>query len=121
MPLYAYQGTDAKGKPVQGLVAAVSKTVAHQKIKERQIFPTSITEDGGSKGSQAGDDDLAYTILQLAALLKSGIPMDEALGSLSVSAENPKLRQALARVQVRLREGESLSSSLTEDPIFPPM
>ncbi|MBQ7502164.1 type II secretion system F family protein [bacterium] len=121
MPLYAYEGSDAKGKPAKGLVAAVSRTAAHQKIKERGIFPTKILEDTGTKGSQVGDDDLAYTVLQLAALLKSGIPMDEALGSLAESAESPKMRKALARVQVRLREGESLSGSLTEDAIFPPM
>ena len=121
MPLYSYEGTDVKGKQVRGLVAAVSRTVAHQKLKERKIFPTAIEEDAGTQGGRAGDDDLAYTVLQLAALLKSGIPMDEALGSLAESAENAKLRKALARVQVRLREGESLSSSLTEDSIFPPM
>lgn len=121
MPLYAYEGSDAKGKPVKGLVAAVSRTAAHQRIKERGIFPTKILEDTGTKGAQVGDDDLAYTVLQLAALLKSGIPMDEALGSLAESAESPKMRKALARVQVRLREGESLSGSLTEDAIFPPM
>ena len=121
MPLYSYEGTDVKGKQVRGLVAAVSRAVAHQKLKERKIFPTAIEEDAGTQGGRAGDDDLAYTVLQLAALLKSGIPMDEALGSLAESAENAKLRKALARVQVRLREGESLSSSLTEDSIFPPM
>lgn len=121
MPLYAYEGSDAKGKPAKGLVAAVSRTAAHQRIKERGIFPTKILEDTGTKGAQVGDDDLAYTVLQLAALLKSGIPMDEALGSLAESAESPKMRKALARVQVRLREGESLSGSLTEDAIFPPM
>lgn len=121
MPLYSYEGTDSKGKQVKGLVAAVSHAVAHQKLKERKIFPTKVEEDGGTKGGQAGDDDLAYTVLQLSALLKSGIPMDEALGSLAESAESAKLRKALARVQVRLREGESLSSSLTEDSIFPPM
>lgn len=121
MPLYSYEGTDSKGRKVKGLVAAVSYAAAHQRIKERKVFPTKIDEDFGAKGSQAGDDDLAYTILQLAALLKSGIPMDEALGSLAQSAENPKMRKALARVQVRLREGESLSGSLTEDSIFPPM
>ena len=121
MPLYSYEGNDAKGKPTKGMVAAVSKAAAHQRIKERGIFPTKIQEDTGSSGSKAGDDDLAYTVLQLAALLKSGIPMDEALGSLAQSAESPKMRKALARVQVRLREGESLSGSLTEDAVFPPM
>ncbi len=121
MPLYFYNGTDVKGKKVKGMVAAASRSQAHQKLRERKVFPTSIEEDVGTKGGQAGDEELAYVIMQLAALLKSGIPMDEALSSLADSAESAKMRRALARVQVRLREGESLSSAMTEDEIFPPM
>lgn len=121
MPLYSYQGTNNKGKAVTGMVAAVSRSQAHQKLRGRSIFPTRIEEDLGGSNPQAGSEDLAYTVTQLAALLKSGIPIDEALESLSESAENVKLRRALARVRVRLREGESLSSSMTEDEIFPPM
>ncbi len=121
MPLYSYKGSDKKGKQVSGMVAAASRTQAHQKLRERSIFPTAIKEDLGSKSSHVGGEDLAYVVMQLAALLKSGIPMDEALSSLAESAENAKMRRALARVQVRLREGETLSSAMTEDAIFPPM
>ena len=121
MPLYSYKGSDKKGKQVSGMVAAASRTQAHQKLRERSIFPTAIKEDLGSKSSHVGGEDLAYVVMQLAALLKSGIPMDEALSSLAESAENAKMRRALARVQVRLREGETLSSAMTEDSIFPPM
>lgn len=121
MPLYQYQGSDERGRATQGMVAAASRALAHQKLKERGLFPTRIEEDFGSTRAQAGGDDLAYTVLQLAALLKSGIPMDEALESLSGSAENARLQRALARVRVRLREGENLSGSMAEDEIFPPM
>lgn len=121
MPLYQYQGSDDRGRALKGMVAAASRSLAHQKLKERGLFPTRIEEDFGGTQAQAGGDDLAYTVLQLAALLKSGIPMDEALESLSGSAENARLQRALARVRVRLREGESLSGSMAEDEIFPPM
>lgn len=121
MPLYQYQGTDNRGKAIQGMVAAASRGLAHQKLKERGCFPTRIEEDLGAAGRQAGGEDLAYVLLQLAALLKSGIPMDEALESLSESAENARLQRALARVRVRLREGEGLAGSMAEDEAFPPM
>ena len=121
MPLFFYKGSDQKGKKVSGMVAAASRTQAHQKLRERHVFPTDIKEDLGSNTSHVGGDDLAYVVMQLAALLKSGIPMDEALSSLAESADNAKMRRALARVQVRLREGETLSGAMTEDAIFPPM
>ena len=121
MPLYQYQGSDARGKAIQGMVAAASRSQAHQKLRERGLFPTRIEEDLGGATRQAGSEDLAYTVLQLATLLKSGIPMDEALESLAETAESVRLRRSLARVRVRLREGEQLSGAMAEDDTFPPM
>lgn len=121
MPLYHYQGSDRQGRPIQGLVAADSQSLAHQKLKTRGCYPTRIQEDIGGSGGRAGGEDLAYTTLQLSALLRSGIPMDEALGSLADSAETARMRRALARVRVRLQEGEGLAGALAEDEIFPPM
>lgn len=121
MPLYQYQATDPRGKAIQGMVAAASRSIAHQKLRERGCFPTRLDEDLGGANRQAGGEDLAHTVLQLAALLKSGIPMDEALESLAETAENTRLRRALARVRVSLREGDSLSASMAEDETFPPM
>ena len=77
MPLYSYEGTDVKGKQVRGLVAAVSRTVAHQKLKERKIFPTAIEEDAGTQGGRAGDDDVARVVVGTAAVQGGGVVADE--------------------------------------------
>lgn len=121
MPLYHYQGTDQRGRRVSGLVAAASRALAHDKLKARGLFPTHIEEDPGGSGGRPGGESLAYTLLQLAALLQSGIPMDEALDSLAEHADTPRLRRALARARIRLREGESLAGAMAEDEAFPPM
>ncbi len=121
MPLYQYQASDLKGKPVQGMVAAASRSQAHQKLRQRDLFPLLLDEDLAGGARQAGGEDLAHTVLQLAALLKSGIPTDEALESLTETAENARLRRALARVRVCLREGQALSEAMAEDDTFPPM
>lgn len=121
MPLYSYQATDKAGKRVRGLVDAASSSVAYQKLKQRGYFPTRVTMDVGRRGKVAGAESLAYTVMQLAALLRCGIPVDEALESLSETDENPRLRTVLARVRVRLREGDSLTGAMAQEEIFPPM
>ncbi len=122
MPLYSYQATDKAGKRVRGLVDAASSSVAYQKLKQRGFFPTRVTMDVGRRGAKvAGAESLAYTVMQLAALLRCGIPVDEALESLAETDENPRLRIVLARVRVRLREGDSLTGAMAQEEIFPPM
>jgi len=121
VPLYSYQATDKAGKRVRGLVDAASSSVAYQKLKQRGFFPTRVTMDVGRRGKQAGAESLAYTVMQLAALLRCGIPVDEALESLAETDENPRLRTVLARVRVRLREGDSLTGAMAQEEIFPPM
>lgn len=125
MPLYHYQATDPAGRALRGLVDAGSRAGAYEKLRGRGLFPTQVQEDVGaartrSTGAKA-DDALAYGILQLAALLRSSIPMDEALDSLSHNAESVKLGRAFARVRVRLREGETLAGSMAEEGVFPSM
>ncbi len=121
MPLYAYIATDRTGKKVQGFIDAASKSVAYQKVKSRGLFPTRIDQDVSRGSKAAPSESLAYSLLQLAALLKAGIPLDEALDSLAEFDEDPTMRAALKRVRVRLREGSNLTAAMVEEQAFPPM
>ncbi|MBI3928595.1 MAG: type II secretion system F family protein [Armatimonadetes bacterium] len=121
MPLYQYQARDKVGKAIRGLVDAASSAAAYEKLRARGHFPTRVELDVGGGSRTAGGESLAYSLMQFASLLRSGIPMDEALQSLSEYDENPKLRHALRRVQVRLREGETLTGAMADEDAFPPM
>jgi type II secretory pathway component PulF len=121
VPLYSYIATDRTGKRVQGFVDAASKSVAYQKVKARGLFPTRLDQDVSHGSKSAPSESLAYSLLQLAALLKAGIPLDEALESLAEFDEDPTMRAALKRVRVRLREGANLTAAMVEEQAFPPM
>lgn len=121
MPLYAYIATDRTGKKVQGFIDAGSKPVAYQKVKSRGLFPTRIDEDVSRASKAVAGESLAYSLLQLSALLRAGIPLDEALDSLAEFDEDPAMRAALKRVRVRLREGTSMAAAMVEEQAFPPM
>lgn len=90
-------------------------------MKARGLFPTRLDQDVSRASKAAPSESLAYSLLQLAALLKAGIPLDEALESLAEFDEDPTMRSALKRVRVRLREGANLTSAMVEEQAFPPM
>jgi type IV pilus assembly protein PilC len=55
----------------------------------------------------------------LSTLLQGGIPLVQALGTASESLGTPLLKRALAKAVRMVREGQTLSSSLTATGIFP--
>jgi len=57
----------------------------------------------------------------LSTLLTGGIPLVQGLETASDSLGTPLLRKALGRASKMVREGQSLSSSLTSTKIFPPL
>lgn len=119
MPLYEYRAHDALGKERKGLVDAPSSQAAYQRLKEQGLFPSKLQENSGYGSRGIGDESLAHLVTQLASLLKSGIPVDEALESLALSEANPSIQSGLSRVRVRLREGQTLAGALAQEELFP--
>lgn len=57
----------------------------------------------------------------LALLVGSAVPLLEALGIAAQVVENRSLREALARVALRVREGQSFARALADSQEFPPV
>ena len=57
----------------------------------------------------------------LAALLKGGVPLLEALGTVQGVAGNRLLARAIGQVQLRVREGKGMARPLSESGLFPPL
>lgn len=57
----------------------------------------------------------------LAALLKGGVPLLEALGTVQGVVGNRLLARAISQVQARVREGKGMARPLSESGLFPPL
>jgi type IV pilus assembly protein PilC len=57
----------------------------------------------------------------LAMLLRSGVPILQALEIVSETVNNKVIGKAIADVQISVRDGESIAKPLTKYPVFPPM
>lgn len=62
---------------------------------------------------------LARVCELMSILLRGGVPLTDALGVVSTSADSPSMRYALMRAAVDVSEGHSLSDSLKERGPFP--
>ncbi len=126
MAIFEYRGVDRSGKTVKGSVDADSARNARMKLKkdgititdlknkQKEIKRTSKKGAAGQKG--VGVEDLSMMTRQLATLIKSNIPLVEALTAVSEQVENPTLRSVLAETRDAVNEGASFNKTLANYP-----
>jgi general secretion pathway protein F len=124
MPAYTYTALDARGKQKRGMLEAdAPRSVRHQ-LRGRGLTPLSVTpamEKSASfsplrKGSSLSTPDLALITRQLATLIQSGIPIEQALSATAQQTEKTHIRGMLIAIRAKVMEGYSLADSLSEFP-----
>ena len=88
MPAFEYQALDQRGRSKKGILEADSERHARQLLREQKLLPTAVQASHRQRGSTApkaqagrkpGHRELALFTRQLATLIQSGIPVEEAL------------------------------------------
>lgn len=129
MPQFAYQGRNARGELVKGVLEGASSSAVADQLFNTGITPVHIDAAPGGGAAAAGAAlrfsfgepkvDLADLMLfcrQMHTLLKAGVPIVRGLAGLQESAQSPTLRAALAQVRESLESGRELSLSLRQHP-----
>ncbi len=135
MSAYEYSALDARGKQVKGLIEGDTQRQVRQSLRERGLTPLEIREvaDKAVKAASAGgfsmnrggsfnSTELSLFTRQLATLIRSGLPLDEALAAVSQQSESKRVQRVTLGVRSRVTEGNSLAKALGDFPgAFPPL
>jgi general secretion pathway protein F len=123
MPIFHYKGYNADGTETKGSLEASGLKNAINRVRTKGIFPTDMSE--AQKKSQwrilqmTNETFLPNMTRQLSILLSSGVPMMDALQSLSTEYSG-YYRDILIEVKERVSGGASLYRALEDyGPIFP--
>ena len=139
MPKFSYEAKKGPKEIVNGTIEADHQEAAIDKLNQMGYMPISVIpakKDSPEKNSQAQNTgkeasqtaqpgkvrskDLTIFIEQLASLIKSKVPILEAIGVLYEQIENASLRKIILHIQSEIREGKTLSQSLNRYPkVFP--
>ncbi len=125
MGTFVYEGLRA-GRKVSGKIEAQDRSQALRKLKEQGIVPLSLEPEGkgwafGLKFSfrRISEEDISFTLIQLAVLLRSGIPLTKALQLVASQTENKHLSSALLHIKEDIDRGEGISSAFKKAGVFP--
>ncbi len=129
MAAYSYKGISKTGKEVKGVREAVSRQVLTSELLSEGIFVSSISDMREKQPFFAKLQEifakklnLSDTFFQLSLLLRSGIPLVEALKIVAKSTKEQHLKNALLESASKVSEGMGFSDSLSKYPkIFEPM
>ncbi len=134
MGAFEYVAVDAGGRERRGVLEGDNPRHVRQLLREQTLLPVSVTEVVGEQkqkqesGStlrrrinfslQRGlsSADLSLITRQLATLVKSALPLEEALLAVSQQTDKPKVRNIMLGVRSKVMEGHTLADSLTEYP-----
>lgn len=128
MPVFEYRGLTKDGKNVRGSVDADNVRNARLRLKKDGIFIVDLkskaqaAERKKAKGGiQAGQSkvnvhDLSMMTRQLATLIKSNIPLVEALTAVADQVENHVLKDAMSDIKNAVNEGSTFNKALSKYP-----
>ena len=125
---FAYKAKDCSGQVLTGSILADNEHAVAIHIREKGYFITQIKEqDGTSSISSFVDNFKSISLKEIAivcrlfsTMIDAGLPLISCLDVLIEQTDNPRMKKALQDVYKKVKEGETLSRSLSDHPrIFP--
>jgi len=125
MALYVYKALTKTGKQTSGQLDAASPLAVRAELAAKNLYPVSITlyKDSSSFKhffgnlfqAQVSFKDLIFFTKQLGVMLRSGVPLLQALELLTEQFTG-KLHQILIAIKDGIKEGSSLADGLENYP-----
>src|SRR5262245_39144784 len=117
MAKFKYAGVTAEGAAVSGTVEADNANDARVALADKGLYGLQVTERPSFwkmelKPKKVKRAEIMNFSRQLAAFVRAGIPILDAIDTLRAEAGNDRFRTVLAEICDSLRTGDTLSSAV---------
>ncbi len=125
MSAFRYVALGPDGRQRSGTLEGDSARLVRQQLRGQGLFPVTVDPVAGGDGRSRGfggfrrrwsAKELQLFTQQLATLLKSGLPLDQALKTIASQAESSALQATVMAIRSQVTEGRSLSEALAGYP-----
>lgn len=120
--VFAWEGTDKKGKRVKGETRTTNVAMARAELRKQGINPLKVKKKSPSifskKGKAIQPKDIALFSRQLATMMSSGIPLVQSFDIVARGNENPRMQDLLLSIKNDIEGGTSLANSLKRQPLY---
>jgi general secretion pathway protein F len=128
MGAFRYIAIDSTGQQRKGLLEGDTAKQVRQSLREQNLLPVEVEELRQQEARERGERfsflqnrsmsayDLALITRQLATLVHSGLPLDEALLAVSEQTDKPRIRSIIMGVRAKVMEGHPIAVGLGDFP-----
>ena len=127
MAAFAYKAIAANGRNKSGVLEGDNARQIRQQLREKGMVPLEVEQvaEKSAKQSPSGfqlfrprisASDLSLLTRQLATLVESALPIEEALLAVAEQSEKPRHKNMMMAVRSRVVEGYTLADALSEFP-----
>jgi type IV pilus assembly protein PilC len=121
LQMFVWEGTDKRGVTMKGEQPAKTANMVRAELRRQGITPKVVKVKGkplfGGAGKTIKPRDIAAFSRQLATMIKSGVPIVQALEIISGGQKNPKMRDLVTSVRTDIEGGSSLYEALGQHPV----
>ena len=115
-PAFRWQGRDEQGRPVQGRLNALDAGLARAQLRRQGVQQVRLQRLWWELPLRVRPRELSLMTRQLAALLRAGVPLLQALTMLSRSLPSGPLVEIVQVVQNNVASGMALHEALAQHP-----
>jgi general secretion pathway protein F len=125
MGAFEYTAVDASGKERRGVLEGDTARQVRQILREQQLLPLTVAEVAQREATRQKSftlrptlsaGDLALVTRQLATLVQSSLPLEEALLAVSEQTESTRVKSILIGVRSKVMEGHTLADGFGDFP-----
>lgn len=134
MGAYSYKALNEEGKTVKGIMEGDSERHIRSQLRAKRLKPLDVVSAAGESVSTGASEGFSFASLrprhiklntrelslitrQLASLVKSGLPLDEALHATAKQSQKPNVKRVVLQVRTRVLEGFSLAQAMGDNPV----
>src|SRR5690606_12481169 len=118
---FVWEGTDKRGTKMKGEQQAKNANLLRAELRRQGIKPTVVKAKAkplfGSKGRTITPKEIAVFSRQIATMIKSGVPIVQALEIIGNGHKNPKMAEMVNAIRMDIESGTSFHEALGKYPV----
>ncbi len=121
MPTFTWKGTDKRGTVMKGEQQAKTEALLRAELRRQGITPTQVRPKGkplfGAAGKKISAREISIFSRQLATMMKSGVPIVQALEIIGSGQKNPRMGNMVNALRADIAGGSSIYEALSKYPV----
>ena len=119
--IFAWEGTDKKGKKVKGESNASNPSMVKADLRRQGIVPVKVRKKSAlfssAKKKKITPKDIAIFTRQLSTMMGAGVPLVQSFEIIGRGHENPSMQEMIMAIKAEVESGATLADTLRKHPL----